>query len=697
MPTVSDPILLSLTVDAVALLLLGVSAHALPAACGLIMTILCGLGTVLCLPPLLMRTAGSSLTIPIGPPGLALHLALDPLSTFFLTIALLAGTAIAAFQASAAQAALQASAAQAALQNAAAQAAFQTPAAETPLQPATAQAASQTSDPQAIFQPPAAQAALQTPAAQAALRTSAAQAAPQISAAQATFQTPFQPPEAQPSASTGMIACCLGGTTFAFLAADAVTLALGLTTACLAVAHGTRRSMPIPFLLLTAIILLTPPGYAPRFDTIAAAPIDPSHATAAAALTIAAAGALILQSASERSWAADALRAGVLIPFGVYIVLRVTADLSGSAAQSWWGSVLLLVGGATAILQAWHAAATPDLDIAIGALMRRQAGLAITTIGLALVARTADLPGAATFALEATGLAALAVATAGVLATLAGHTVGTSAGTYRLAGLGGLIHPMPGISAALAVGLLALSALPPTLGFATLWLSFQSVLSAPRTGGLVIQLPLALGAAAIAASAALAIAAALRITGIAILGRPRTPRGAGAAESRSPVRFILLTLAVASLLAGVLPGPTLWLLADPAIHAVTGLAANRGLSVLSVPGSSPTYLALPVLALIALAATVPMRFLRPKSAPAKPLGPWIDGLEPPIGLPFGDPAAQSVGTGFVPRFPRVHRPRLPSLPQRPVLPQRPALPATIGPWLLVIAFATLLLVLAVVQ
>ena len=198
-------------------------------------------------------------------------------------------------------------------------------------------------------------------------------------------------------------------------------------------------------------------------------------------------------------------------------------------------------------------------------------------------------------------------------------------------------------------------------------------------------------AAAIAASAALAIAASVRIVGIAILGRPRSPRGAGAAESPSPVRSILLTLAGVSLLAGILPGPALWLLADPAIHAVTGLAAERGLGMLSVPGSSPAYLALPVLALIGLAATIPMRFLRRKPAAAKAVGPWTEGMEPPVGLPFGDPAAQSAGAGFLPPLPPIRWPRMPSLPQRP------ALPATAGPWLLVIAFATLLLVLTVAQ
>jgi hydrogenase-4 component B len=596
---VSDPILLFLILDAVALLLLGASPAVLPpAARGLLTTMLCGLGPLLCLPLLLMRTQPTHLAVPIGPPGLSLHFALDPLALFFLVIAFLAGTAIAAVQA-------------------------------IPIQPAT-------------------------------------------SMRPTTF--------------------CIGGTILALLAADGITLALGLATICAATGYRGRGPLPlVPFLLLAAVCLLTPPGYAPRFDTIAAAPIDPSHAIAAGALTLAAVAALSWPAVPNRFWSQNALSAGLLIPFGLYLLLRLTADLSVNTAPSWWGFVLLLAGGAAAIAQGWHAAITPDIDTATSALIRQQSSLAIGTIGLALIARAADLPGAATFALEATCLIAIGAAAAGTLTTLSAHVIGTSAGTYRLSRLGSLTHSMPATSAALSAGLLTTSALPPSLGFAALWLSFQSILSAPRTGGLPAQLPLALAAGAIALSAALAIAASVRIAGIAILVRPRTPSGAGAAEGQSPIRAILLTLAGLSLAAGILPGPLLWLLADPAIHALTGLPSNPGLGLLSVSGSSPSYLALPVLAVIGLAAAIPVRALRQARARGKSAGPWMQGMPPPVGLPFGDPAAQSAGAGFLPALPSVTLPRLRTFPK----PKPP--PATAGPWLIVIGFAVLLLILTGAQ
>jgi hydrogenase-4 component B len=621
---VNDPILLFLTLDVIALLIAGAMAAVMPAmVCGFLTTTLCGLGTLLCLPSLLLRIPATALDIPLGPPGLSLHFALDTLSVFFLFIALLAATATAAIQA-------------------------------------------------------------------------------------ATI-SPTRP------ASPRVTAFCVAGTGLSLLAADGVALTIGLTVACAALwdpewqapprpsapAHRDASGIPFsgtvsplappspaapltapiprtgplavpvarisilprpapvmllaPILLLASICLLTPAGYAPRFDAIRAAPIDPDHAAAAAILALAAVAALAWPRPNPRCAIRDTLTACMLIPTGSYLLLRVIADLCGAAPQAWWGFLLLLAGGFAAVVEGWRSAATPEIDTAIAALMRRQAGLATACIGLALVARAADLAGSATFALQATCLTAIGASLAGAVTSLAAHAIGAGAGSFRLSRLGGLIHTMPATSAALAAGLLTLSALPFGLGFAALWLAFQSILSAPRTGGLLSQLPLALIAAAIALSAAIATAASVRLIGIAILGRPRTPRGAGATEPQSAARTILLTLAAASLLAGLFPNPLLWVLANPAILAVTGLPPSRptDLTILSVSGASAPYLVLPVFAVLALATGAVALTRRQSRSQAKTVGPWTDGLQPPVGLPFGEPAAQSAGAGFLPALPHI--------------------------------------------
>jgi hypothetical protein len=214
----------------------------------------------------------------------------------------------------------------------------------------------------------------------------------------AAFQsTVVQPARIHPTA------WCVAGTALSLLAADGVAMVIGLAVTCASAGYrGRRLPMLAPALLLGAVCLLTPSGYAPRFDAIRAAPIDSDHATAAMVLTVAAVGALVWPDNSERCWTRDALTAGVLIPFSSYLLLRLIADLSAAAAQPWWGALLLLAGGAGSVVAAWRAAALPDIDTAIAALLARQAGLAMIGIGLAMTARTADLPAAAALALDAT-------------------------------------------------------------------------------------------------------------------------------------------------------------------------------------------------------------------------------------------------------------------------------------------------------
>jgi hydrogenase-4 component B len=658
---VSDPILLFLAVDAVALMLLGALAVVLPvSASSFVATLLSGLGTLLCLPPLLMRSPATWFALPIGPPGLSLHFALDPLAAFFLLVVFMAGTAIAAFH------------------------------------------------------------AVKLP------RTSAPAGSDTVP------QTSF----------------CLAGTVLSLLAADGVSLAIGLAITGVAIRLPHRHAVlppPLllaPWLVLAAVCLLTPPGFAPSFDAIRAAPVDPDRATVAAALAVAAFAALVWSQshavagpqshavapspspadpqfpdrasadfpdrAFARGWTRSILTAGMLIPVACYLLLRLVADLAGAASQTGCGFVLLLAGGAVAVAEAWGAARHPDIDVSASALLRRQAGLAMAGTGLALIARSADLPAAASFALAATSLAVIGVGLPGVLTSLAIHAIGESAGTWRLSRLGGLVHTMPTTSAALAAGLLGLSALPPGLGFASLWLLFQSILSAPRTGGLLFQLPLALIGAALALSSALATAASVRLIGIAVLGRPRTPQGAGAREGKAPSRTVLLVLTALSLIACVLPGAALWLLADPAIHALNAAPPGVGVGLrLLIPGiASPSYLALPVCALLALATGVALLAPRWMRREAKTAGLWANGMAPPVGLPFGDPAAQSTGEGFVPQLPTLPAPRMsrllpcPLKPASPRLARLPALPMlrppspAIGLWLVLAAFGVLLLALA---
>jgi hydrogenase-4 component B len=599
---VSNPILIFLAVDAVALLLLGACAMLLPLRAAILLaTGLSGFGTLLSLLPLLGRLGAAALTIPVGPPSLSLHLALDPLSACFLLLIFSSSTAVVVYH--------------------------------------------------------------------------------------ARCVTLVQAPLLRQTA------LCLGGATLAMLAADGVSLTIGLAVIGGAVSVPDRLGrapLLIPLLLLAAICLLTPADFVPRFDTIRAAPIGSGRAAVAAALAVAAATALAW--ATQRWPTSVAVTAGLFVPTTVYLMVRILADLAASAAQGWWGVGLMFVGGSIAVIQSWQSAAHPDIDGSIMCLMRRQTGLAMIGIGLAIICRVEDLPAAASFAFGATFLLTISGSTAGTAAAIAASAIRSSAGTGKLSGLGGLVHSMPWVSGGLAAALFALSALPAGVGFACLWLLLEAILSAPRTGGVLSQIPLALAAAAIALSAALATTAAARIIGIALLGRPRSPSGAGARESNLPIRAALWMPAGIALFTGIFPGPTLWLLADPPLGALAGIPPGTMTSLSVMPTGSFGYMPLPVLALVALAAGAVVMAQRWTHREAKVAGPWTGGMAPPAALPFGEPAAQSTGEGF-----------LPPHPDKPLayglrLPARPKL-RSLSPigliWIVLCGFGILLLILGV--
>ena len=99
----TDPILPLLLGIVVALTALGAAAgfvaRRVRPAIGLAGTALAGLGSMLSLLALAMRAEPDGVGLPLGLPGMALRLALDPLAALFLTVAFLAGTARIAFAA----------------------------------------------------------------------------------------------------------------------------------------------------------------------------------------------------------------------------------------------------------------------------------------------------------------------------------------------------------------------------------------------------------------------------------------------------------------------------------------------------------------------------------------------------------------------------------------------------------------------
>jgi formate hydrogenlyase subunit 3/multisubunit Na+/H+ antiporter MnhD subunit len=483
---------------------------------------------------------------------------------------------------------------------------------------------------------------------------------------------------AAPPARTGpFLPAFIAGMAITLLAGDSFSLlfgfeAMSLASWALVLTHGQEAEVPSAALfylgmslfaaacLVGALALLSPADglLETSFATMRAASPDGWRATAVLALVLLGAGAKAglapLHVWLPRAHAAapahvSALMSGVMTKVAVYVLIRVLLDLCGPAQPVWWGVPLLVAGAGGAVLGGLRATQEADLKSVLAASTIEHIGLICAGIGVALVARGSDLPPLAALALAGVLLHVLCHGLFKSLLFLAAGAVQHGAGTRQLRLLGGLIHRMPVTAACVLVGAASLAALPPAAGFASEWVLFQAVLTAARSGGVALQTLVAVVAAALALATGLAAAAAVRLVGVAFLGRPRSPRCAVADEASRPERLALQALAGVLLAIGLLPGLVL-LPAEPALRllAGVGLEGRAGLLGIAPQIGMPGYTAAGVAVLLMGLLGGAVMLARRAMVQGMRRGPaWDCGFAaPPAWLPFGDPATQYGAASF---------------------------------------------------
>ncbi len=418
------------------------------------------------------------------------------------------------------------------------------------------------------------------------------------------------------------------------LAGDGFTLAVGLL-----LLGGTSSLRLAAVAIVCLILAFALAGPLVDFVALRAAPPEGWHAEFALWLVLAGAAAF-----------------GRISPvIAGYLLLRVVFDLFGTGQPQWWGAPLLLAGAAIAVIGSLRAALADTLHsvTSVGAL--HQFGMVVMALGVALFARAVDLPGVASGALDAAWLALIGHLLCRTLLLLCAAAVESGAGSRRLDCLGGLIHRMPATAGSCLAGLFALAVLPPGLGFASFWLLFQSLLAVARIGEAVPQALVVGVAAAAGLSVGLIVLASVRLFAVVFLGRPRTPRAAVAEDAPLSVRLVLVGLAAATGLLGVLPALAL-LPAAGWTHDI----GSGSLAILRTGSETRGYSPLAVAGLLAIGGLVLMRTLRPMAEPRREPA-WSGGFAaPPSWLPFGDPATQYGPASFTEPL-RRSLPALPSI------------------------------------
>lgn len=261
----------------------------------------------------------------------------------------------------------------------------------------------------------------------------------------------------------------------------------------------------------------------------------------------------------------SALMSGVMIKTAIYGLLRVYFDFLGGSFPWWWGVTILVVGAVSALLGVMYALMEHDLK-------RLLAFHSVENIGIILLGLGAGM------IFQAYGLRELAAL--GVLAALY-HTINHAAfkallflgagsllyatHTRNMEEYGGLLRRMPWTGFFFLVGAVSIAALPPTNGFVSEWLVFQTLFLSYQLPVVLLKLVLPLAAAMLALTGALALACFAKAFGISFLAQPRSPQARRAEEVPLAMRIGMGLLAAGCVVLGLAP-----MLVVPLLDRVSG-------------------------------------------------------------------------------------------------------------------------------
>jgi hydrogenase-4 component B len=125
--------------------------------------------------------------------------------------------------------------------------------------------------------------------------------------------------------------------------------------------------------------------------------------------------------------------------------------------------------------------------------------------------------------------------------------------TRNMEEYGGLLRRMPWTGVFFLIGAVSISALPPTNGFVSEWLVFQSLFLSFHLPTVLLKLMLPLAAAMLALTSVLALTCFAKAFGISFLALPRSSHARQAEEVPITMRIAMGMLAVVCVLLGLAP------------------------------------------------------------------------------------------------------------------------------------------------
>ncbi|MCC6141766.1 MAG: hydrogenase 4 subunit B [Nitrospira sp.] len=226
----------------------------------------------------------------------------------------------------------------------------------------------------------------------------------------------------------------------------------------------------------------------------------------------------------------SALMSGVMIKTAIYALIRIYFDFLGGQFPWWWGFLVLLAGALSAILGVMYALMEHDLKRLLAFHSVENIGIILLSIGAGMIFQTYGLKEFAALGLLAGLYHTINHAMFKTLLFLGAGSLLYAAHTRNMEEYGGLLRRMPWTGLFFLIGAVSISALPPTNGFVSEWLIFQTLFLSVQLPDLLLKLMLPIAAAILALTGVLALACFAKAFGISFLALPRSAHARHAEE-----------------------------------------------------------------------------------------------------------------------------------------------------------------------
>ncbi len=244
----------------------------------------------------------------------------------------------------------------------------------------------------------------------------------------------------------------------------------------------------------------------------------------------------------------SALMSGVMLKVAIYAFLKFLFALPNWQIE--WGVIILAIGSLSALAGVLYALAEHDIKALLANHSVENIGIILIGIGVGMVFTTLKSPLLASFAFIAAVYHTFNHMSFKSLLFMSAGSVLYETHTKNIEKYGGLIKNMPITAFMFLIAAISISALPPTNGFLSEWMIFQSMLSSGEINEIVIKLAFPFAIFALALTGGLAIACFVKAFGITFLGLHRSENSKHAKEVNKSMQIgqILMAGVILSLM-----------------------------------------------------------------------------------------------------------------------------------------------------